>query len=188
MVLIRQAKAEDAGAALNFYHGLIDKMKDHPARPTWTKGVYPLLSDLEGAIRKNELFLAVEQEESGVSASEAVVGSVIVTDRQDEAYGRVVWSVDTERVAVVHLLATDPDRHGQGIGRKLLETVRKAALERGAEVVRLDTLPHNVPARHLYESFGFQFMGEIELYYPSAGTIPFAMYELPVRPETAGHR
>ena len=31
-------KATDAHAVLEFYHDLIDKMKDRPIRPTWTKG------------------------------------------------------------------------------------------------------------------------------------------------------
>ncbi len=172
MILTRQATPEDAEAALGFYHDLIDKLKESPYRPTWTRGVYPLLSDLEAAIRREELFLAVD--------SDAVVGAVIVTDRQDEAYGRMAWGVDTARVAVLHLIAAGPDRRGEGIGRLLLQTAEEVARRRGAEVIRLDTLPHNAPARHLYESYGFRYLGELKIYYPSAGTIPFAMYEYPL--------
>ena len=93
-----------------------------------------------------------------------------VTHHQDHLH-------NTDRVAVIHLLASDPDRHGTGIGRCLLEKARDVARERNADVIRLDTLPYNTPARHLYESFGFQYRGNIEIYYPSAGTIPFSMYE-----------
>ena len=182
MILTRRAAAGDAGAALLFYHNLIDKMKDSPYRPTWTKGVYPLLSDLESAIGKEELFLAVETESEADSddGGKKIVGAVIVTDRQDEAYSRMTWTVDTGRVAVLHLTASDPDRHGEGIGKLLLQAAKEEAIRRGAEAIRLDTLPHNVPARHLYEGFGFRYLGELEIYYPSAGTIPFAMYEYPL--------
>ena len=89
----------------------------------------------------------------------------------------VDWAVNTDRVAVIHLLASDPDRHGTGIGHCLLEKARDVARERNADMIRLDTLPYNTPARHLYESFGFEYRGDIEIYYPSAGTIPFSMYE-----------
>jgi len=161
-------KATDAQAVLDFYHDLIDKMKDRPIRPTWTKGVYPLLSDLQKAIDAGNLYIAIDSR---------IIGAVIVTDKEDEAYRQVDWAVNTDRVAVIHLLASDPDRHGTGIGRCLLEKARDVARERNADVIRLDTLPYNTPARHLYESFGFQYRGDIELYYPSAGTIPFSMYE-----------
>ena len=165
--------ADDARAVLGFYHDLIDKMRDRPIRPTWTKGVYPLLGDLQAAIDASGLFIATVTEDQ----KERIVGAVVVTDREDEAYKKADWAITTQRVAVIHLLASDPDRHGMGIGRSLLEKARTVAAERNAEVIRLDTLPYNTPARRLYESFGFQYRGDIEIYYPSAGTIPFSMYE-----------
>ena len=168
-VIIRKAEPADAISALAFYHDLIDKMKDSAFRPTWAKGVYPLLSDLEAAISKSSLFIAVDDAR--------IVGAVMVTDKEDESYQQVNWGIITDRVAVIHLIASDPDLHGRGIGRKLLEKCREDAAARGAETIRLDTLPYNTPARHLYESFGFEYRGEIELCYPPVGTIPFAMYE-----------
>ena len=101
----------------------------------------------------------------------------IVTEIEDEAYSRVPWALATDRVAVIHLLAADPARHRSGIGTRLLEKAREVARERGAEAIRLDTLPYNTPARRLYEAFGFHYRGDLELYYPSAGRIPFSMYE-----------
>jgi ribosomal protein S18 acetylase RimI-like enzyme len=162
-------KARDAREVLEFYHDLIDKMKDSPVRPTWTRGVYPRLESLQAALEAGNLFTA---EEDG-----RVVGAVIVTAEQDEAYSRVPWALATDRVAVIHLLAADPARHRSGIGTRLLEKAREVARERGAEAIRLDTLPYNTPARRLYEAFGFQYRGDLELYYPSAGRIPFSMYE-----------
>ena len=40
-----------------------------------------------------------------------------------------------------------------------------------------DTLPWNLPGKRLYESFGFQYKGDIKLDYPSTGKISFSMYE-----------
>lgn len=39
------------------------------------------------------------------------------------------------------------------------------------------TLPWNLPGKRLYESFGFQYKGDIKLDYPSTGKISFSMYE-----------
>ena len=47
----------------------------------------------------------------------------------------------------------------------------------GSEAIRLDTLPYNIPAQRLYESFGFQYRGEVELYYTVTGNTAYKMYE-----------
>lgn len=167
---VRRAAPEETQAVISFYYDLIDEMKDDPFRPTWFKGVYPLPSDLSEAADNGWLWIAVGEDGS-------IVGAVVVNNRQGEGYADVNWNVTTDAVAVVHLLGTSPRLHGRGIGRKLLESARDAAKETGAEVIRLDTLPHNAPGRHLYESFGFRYCGNIELYYPSTGVTPFSMYE-----------
>ena len=58
---------------------------------------------------------------------------------------QVDWAMNTDRVAVIHLLASDPDLHGTGIGRCLLEKARDVARERNADVIRLDTLISLLP-------------------------------------------
>ena len=169
-MIIRRAKPEEAQATIEFYHDLIDTMKGRPIRPTWTKGVYPLLSDIQEAAENGWLYVAVQEDRE-------IIGAVVVNDRQGQGYSDVDWPIPTDAVAVIHLLASKPNLHGQGIGRKLLEQARKAALDMNADVIRLDTLPYNAPARHLYESFGFNYCGDLDLSYPSVGTIPFSMYE-----------
>ena len=169
-MIIRKAADGEAPAVLCFYHGLIDAMKDRPIRPTWTKGVYPLLSDIQDAIDCGCLYIAVLDDGE-------IAGAVIVNDRPSPGYADVNWYVSAEAASVIHLLAVNPSLHGQGIGKKLLEKAREAALEMNADVIRLDTLPYNTPARHLYESFGFRYCGDLDLFYPSSGRIPFSMYE-----------
>ena len=57
-------------------------------------------------------------------------------------------------------LAVHPDAQGQGLGRALV-TASLAHLESaGAKTVRLEVRPDNIPARHIYESLGFQPRGE----------------------------
>ncbi len=169
-MIIRKAVPDEAQIILDFYYDLIDTMKSSPVRPTWTKGVYPILDDIREASENGWLLIAVLDNGS-------IAGAVIVNDRQGQRYDEVGWTIRTDAVAVIHLLAAAPHLHGRGIGRKLLERARESASEMNADVIRLDTLPYNTPARRLYESFGFRYRGDIDLYYPSAGTIPFSMYE-----------
>ena len=173
-MIIRRAKPEEAQAVIEFYHDLIDKIKDRPSRPCWEKDVYPLLSDIQEAAENGWLYIAVQEDGQ-------IIGAVVVNDRQGQGYSDAHWSIPTDAAAVVHLLASAPGLHGQGIGRKLLEQAREAALDMNADVIRLDTLPHNVPSRHLYESFGFRYCGDLDLFYPDVGTRPFSMYEYDLR-------
>lgn len=168
-MIIRTASERDAAAVLDFYYALIDAMRENPYRPTWTRDVYPTKAHLDPAIEEGNLFVA---EENGV-----ILGAFILNEIQGEGYDRAPWSRKTDAVSVIHLLGVSPAQHGRGIGSALLAAARETALARGSEVIRLDTLPHNKPARTMYERFGFRFCGELTLDYPSAGRIPFAMYE-----------
>ncbi len=173
-MIIRRAKPEEAQAIIEFYHDLIDTMKDRAVRPAWEKNVYPMLSDIREAAENGWLYIAVQEDGE-------IAGAVVINDRQPQGYSDVHWTVRTDAVAVVHLLASKPRLHGQGIGRKLLEQAVKAALDMNADVIRLDTLPYNIPSRHLYESFGFRYCGDLDLFYPDVGTRPFSMYEYDLR-------
>jgi len=75
------------------------------------------------------------------------------------------WMSDAFELAELHV---DPARHGEGLGRRLLETVLAAA--HGATVV-LSTHDRDSPARALYRSVGFvdllrdfRFPGSQEVY------------------------
>jgi ribosomal protein S18 acetylase RimI-like enzyme len=48
-----------------------------------------------------------------------------------------------------------PDRRGQGLGRRLLETALTQARQHGADYMDLGTSEDDVAARGLYESLGF---------------------------------
>ncbi len=173
-VTVRQANAGEEARVLAFYHNLIAAMKESPYRPTWTAGVYPLLEDLQAAASRGELYLA---EETG-----CVIGAFVLTHMQAAEYESVTWSVsaDPGQVSVIHLLAVSPALHGRGIAKALLQKAQEVCRERGDKAIRLDTLTWNVPGNRLYSGFGFRYLGDHELYYPSAGTIPFSMYELEI--------
>lgn len=168
---IQKAAAGDVGAILAFYHDLIARMQDNPYRPTWKKGVYPTFESLSDAAEAGTLYFARTEEQ--------VLGAFVLNHQQAEGYERVSWQVEAppERVAVLHLLGVHPAAHGTGVGTALLKQAEAVSRAAGDAAIRLDTLPHNLPARRLYERFGFQYCGEIVLTDPAAGAIPFSLYE-----------
>lgn len=68
--------------------------------------------------------------------------------------------------------------HGRGFGRQLVNGAADIARAQGLVALRLDTFPHNVRGRGLYESCGFEDKGEWTVHYPALGDIQVAMYEL----------
>lgn len=66
----------------------------------------------------------------------------------------VVWRVADE--GELANLAVDPDMHGHGVGRILLDQLLAEAREAGITHVFLEVRESNLPARRLYSSRGFQ--------------------------------
>lgn len=170
-IKIRKADPGEESEILNFYHRLIHSMRGTKYPLRWEIGVYPVLEDIAAAVDKRTLYLAEE--------NNRIAGAFILNHSQGEGYDLVDWKRkgDPEKIAVLHLLATASEHQGKGIGRKMLEKAAAVSREEKDLSIRLDTLPWNVPGKKLYESFGFQYRGDIELEYPSTGKINFSMYE-----------
>lgn len=62
-------------------------------------------------------------------------------------------------VLEVNGLAVDPDKRGQGIGRVLVDAVKREARSRGASKLTLRVLAPNTTARRLYDAAGFTVEG-----------------------------
>lgn len=75
----------------------------------------------------------------------------------------VVWIVLDE--AHIATIAIHPDYRKQGIGRLLLTKGLSAAEARGAQLAYLEVRRSNRAAQLLYESFGFEVVGERKRYY-----------------------
>lgn len=75
----------------------------------------------------------------------------------------VVWIILDE--AHIATLATHPDYRQRGIGRLLLAQGLRAAEARGARLAYLEVRRSNLAAQALYESFGFEVVGERRRYY-----------------------
>ena len=62
-----------------------------------------------------------------------------------------------------HRVAVKAGMRGHGLGQRLFEEVRKAAVDEGGREMTLFMSPSNEPARRFYERLGFRPLGGSEL-------------------------
>lgn len=88
-----------------------------------------------------------------VAEEEEVIGYITLMKREDEPVLRLIS------------LAVVPAYRGRGVGKALLEEVKKYALRNGKQKVSLEVRITNVPAVNLYLQSGFKIKGIIRGYY-----------------------
>jgi ribosomal-protein-alanine N-acetyltransferase len=87
---------------------------------------------------------------------------VVRSDGHVVGYGGVWLMVDEAHITT---FAVHPAWRRRGIGDRLLLELLDVALERGAREATLEVRLSNVPARRLYEKFGFRPVGLRPRYY-----------------------
>ncbi len=65
-----------------------------------------------------------------------------------------------KQIINIHDLSVHSDFQGRGIGQQLLAAVKQFAIEQGCGSMTLEVRVDNLPARRLYDSFGFQKVGD----------------------------
>ena len=132
---------------------------------------HPTVEGIRANIDEGSMYL---YRESG-----AIVGAMAVTMYQGEDYHDINWmqQVADDKVAVIHILAVNPDAQGKGIGSKMIREAIRLALNNGILAVRLDALASNTPAHRLYERLGFEYRGKQHLYAENTGWTDFYFYE-----------
>lgn len=65
----------------------------------------------------------------------------------------------------IYSLAVDPQRQGQGLGKRLLEVAEELALQQGCSAIRLEVRPDNNAGIHLYQQAGYRQFGRYSDYY-----------------------
>ncbi|MCX8204647.1 MAG: GNAT family N-acetyltransferase [Candidatus Nezhaarchaeota archaeon] len=94
---------------------------------------------------------------------------IVAVDRRGEVVGFAFLKIRSllpsrEPSAELGVVVSDP-LQGRGLGSRLIEELLKIAARRGIKEVFLSVLPDNVRAIHLYEKFGFRFIGETVDYW-----------------------
>lgn len=96
--------------------------------------------------------------------SQLLVAEVQHSNGQKTIVGAiVVWLVVDE--AHIATLAVHPDYRQMGIGKRLLISTMKAALQEGMHTATLEVRAGNQAAQALYQQFGFKVVGKRVGYY-----------------------
>ncbi len=88
-------------------------------------------------------------------------------------YGGVMLSDDDAHVTT---LAVDPDHQRRGIGTRLMLTLTRAAVQRGARHLTLEVRSNNIAAQALYRRFGLAPVGTRPGYYTATNEDALIMW------------
>lgn len=176
-MIIRRAEKEEYEQICAFYYEVIDGFEGRDYHPGWEKDVYPYPGELKILIEKGELY---------TGRMDGRIASVMALNHEcNDGYGRFDWptKAEKEEVFVIHMLAVLPLFGRRGLAKEMVQYAIGTAAENGGKALRLDVLKGNLPANRLYESFGFQKLYTLNLYYPDTGWTDFELYELNIEGE-----
>jgi GNAT superfamily N-acetyltransferase len=111
----------------------------------------------------------------------AVLGHVALHARSSDpvmALASDALATAPDRLAIVARLLVDPESRGQGIGRSLLATATRHALDLGRWPI-LDVVSHFQMAINLYESSGWVRVGLVTLRLPDGADVEEVVYAAP---------
>lgn len=172
MIQIRKCKTEDIIAIGEFYDRVVEYLDSHINYPKWTYKEYP--SEGYARAMTDDGYQYIGEEDG------KIVAAFVLNQDPEGDYHKGSWGrpLQEGEYVVVHALAVDPILHGNGLGKEIVEFCIDTAKKNGFKAIRLDIVPGNVPARHLYESFGFSYIGDEDV-RPDVEHIPaFSLYEL----------
>ena len=170
-MFLRKATNEDFPSVLAFYEDVIERTPGIGIHARWSKGKHPTPDGLRTFIGEGCMYLYEE--------GDVIVGAMVVTPYQGEDYHAITWRQDVadDQVAVIHMLAVNPDRQGEGIGAEMVRSAIRMAQESEKKSVRLDALSSNRPAHRIYERLGFEYRGKQRLYAENTGWTDFYFFE-----------
>ena len=168
---LEKAAPEAFETVLSFYDDVIENTPGIELTARWRKGAHPTEEGLRTLLENGDLYLCRE--------NGSIIGAMAFPMRQGEDYHAVAWKekLPDDQVATVHILGVRPSCQGTGVASAIIREAISLARSKGMKAVRLDTLASNLPARHIYESLGFEFRGKQHLYAENTGWMDFFFYE-----------
>ena len=159
-------------AIIAFYDDVTERTPEMAVYARWSKGKHPTVEGIKAYIVEGSMYLYKEEK--------VIVGAMAVTMYQGEDYHAIEWSqqVSDDKVAVLHILAINPDYQKKGIGSEMVRKAINLAKEKGMQAIRLDALASNTPAHKMYERLGFEYRGKQHLYAENTGWTDFYFFEL----------
>ncbi|WP_462265596.1 N-acetyltransferase family protein [Mucilaginibacter sp.] len=169
MVTIRLATLADIPSIMELIAGVVPIM-NAAGNFQWDT-TYPNAQVFTNDVVQEQLWVA---EMDGV-----ITGVAAITTDQDPEYADVGWNI-TEFAIVTHRLAVSIAHQGAGIAKALLNKAETVAIERGIEVLRIDTNSENKATQKLFPALGYTYAGEITLNFRQG--LRFFCYEKRLKP------
>ena len=169
---LNQAKIEDFDAIIAFYDDVTERTSEMATYARWINRKHPTLEGIRAYIEEGSMYL--------YKVNDKIMSAMAVTMYQGEDYHAIEWSqkVADNKVAVIHILAVNPDCQGKGIGSEMVQEAIRLAQDNGMKAIRLDALASNTPAHRMYEQLGFEYRGKQHLYAENTGWSDFYFFEL----------
>lgn len=141
----------------------------------WLDSIYPTEETAITAYERNDLFVC----DSGGS----IVACAIINKLQADVYSKCKWSckADGDKAMVLHTLAVDPERSGQGVGKAFVAFYEKYASENDCTVLRMDTNEKNTVARSLYKKLGYREAGIFPCTFNGIPNVKLVLFEKSLR-------
>lgn len=168
---IEKATLQDFESIIAFYNDVTERTPEMDLYARWKKGLHPTAEGIRSYINEGSMYI---YKEGGRIAS-----AMAVTMYQGEDYHAIDWTeqMADDKVAVIHILAVNPDTQGKGIGSEMIRKAIRLARKNGMEAIRLDALASNTPAHRIYKNLGFVYRGKQHLYAENTGWTDFYFFE-----------
>jgi len=171
-IIIGKADLNQFENVMCFYYNLIDSMQNLEFKPLWKKDIYPTKQFIYNSIKKNELYIAQNDN--------CIIGAMVINQNPSSGYENVNWKVSAKNseVIIIHALGVLLEYQGKGIAMQMVNYVINYCKDKNMKAIRLDVLEQNRPAQKLYTKMGFVFLDKIQLFYEDTGLTDFLLYEL----------
>ena len=122
----------------------------------WIESIQPQIKE---SIKDGLFYLIQEQNK---------VVAVVELKTQTES----IWDNDQTPAVYIHKIAIERKLSNQGLGNRILNKTEHFALQQNINTLRLDCVAHNPKLRGFYESYGFEFIKEVDI-----DVVVLALYE-----------
>ena len=162
----------------DMYRRVVQTLRATVNYPKW--GVHhPSEEDLQSAFDKGELYICLDDSMAAGADKGKVAGAVVLNEDPEGCYEAGDWKCDLARgeYLVIHLLTSDTEYRGKGVGAYIVDRCIEIAEQGGYKAVRLDVVPGNDPATRIYFSRGFTYAGTKDLLRGVKAIPVFELYE-----------
>ena len=180
--VIRKGLPEEFEAVRKLYDDCSSELHEWDFLPNGSDGSFPTDEMIRTALAAGLLFLAevpAGYPEETKSDEKALAAALIADHEGEPEYAIVPWQAPApdEELYILHALRVLKRWQGYGLAKALMAAAVEDARAAGMKAVRLDTLPGDDAAIHIYESLGFREAMRMDMNYPDIGDVVGIMYE-----------